>query len=51
MIYKLIKNPIEELTVVLVSDLHLGKTVGKNHLQKLVDITKKSDADMILNAR
>lgn len=42
------ESVIEELTVLLVSDLHLGKTVGKNHLQKLVDITKKSDADMIL---
>lgn len=40
----------EELTVLMVSDLHLGKIVGNKHLEKLVKIAKEMEPDMVLIA-
>lgn len=39
-----------ELSVLLVSDLHIGKTVGKNHIERLVEITSERNPDIILIA-
>lgn len=40
----------EELSVLLVSDLHIGKTVGKKHIERLVEITSERNPDIILIA-
>lgn len=40
----------DELTALLVSDLHLGKMVGTNHLERLVSITEEVEPDIILIA-
>ncbi|MCH1624049.1 metallophosphoesterase [Ferdinandcohnia quinoae] len=38
----------EELNILLVSDFHLGSIVGKNHLQRFVDIVDETKPDIIL---
>lgn len=43
-------SDIDELTILLASDLHLGKMIGTNHLQKLVDITNERKPDIVLMA-
>lgn len=40
----------DEVTALLVSDLHLGKMVGTNHLERLVAITEEVNPDIILIA-
>jgi uncharacterized protein len=40
----------EDLSILMVSDLHLGKTVGKNHLERLVELTKEQQPDIVLIA-
>lgn len=43
-------SDIDGLTILLVSDLHLGKVIGTGHLQKLVDIVNDRQPDMVLMA-
>lgn len=41
---------LDELTIMLVADLHLGKMIGPNHLQKLVDLVEHRKPDMVIMA-
>ncbi len=38
----------KELSILLASDFHIGKTVGKHHLEKFVKIIEERQPDMIL---
>jgi len=38
----------KELSVLLASDFHIGKTVGKNHLERFVKIIEERQPDIIL---
>lgn len=38
----------EELSILMVSDLHLGKTVGNRHLERLVEMTNEIKPDLIV---
>ncbi|MFO1445411.1 metallophosphoesterase [Bacillus sp. Bva_UNVM-123] len=38
----------KELTILLASDFHIGKMVGKNHLERFVKIAKERQPDIIL---
>lgn len=40
----------KELTVLMVSDLHIGKTVGKRHMERLVKISEERNPDIIMIA-
>lgn len=41
---------INELKILLVSDLHIGKLIGENHMEKLVAITEGREPDMVIIA-
>lgn len=38
----------KELTILMVSDLHLGKIVGEKHLERLVNIVQETKPDIVL---
>ncbi|RDU35768.1 metallophosphoesterase [Neobacillus piezotolerans] len=38
----------EDLKILMASDFHLGTIVGKDHLERFVDITRKEKPDMIM---
>ena len=40
----------KDIKIVMVSDLHLGSIVGKNHLERLVKLTENEKPDLILIA-
>jgi len=41
-------GPVEKITVAFVSDLHLGATVGPDHLKKILSIIEAARPDLIL---
>lgn len=41
---------VDELTIMLVSDLHLGKMIGPSHLQKLVNFVNERKPDLVIMA-
>ncbi len=41
-------SPIENLRVVMVSDLHLGYTIGKSHIYKVIEKINKEEPDIVL---
>lgn len=43
-------SDIDELSILMVSDLHIGKMIGANHIGKLVDITKERNPDVVMIA-
>lgn len=42
------KSNYDHLQILVASDLHLGPIVGRNHLQRLVDLSQKIKPDIIL---
>lgn len=41
---------IEELKVVLVSDIHMGYNIGTDHVARMVDMINQEDADLVVIA-
>ncbi len=41
---------LEELKIVLVADLHLGYSIGVSHMEQMVDLVNKEDADLVVIA-
>ncbi|TDL34886.1 metallophosphoesterase [Jeotgalibacillus sp. S-D1] len=42
------KSNFDHLKILMASDLHLGPIVGKNHLQRLVDLSEEVKPDIVL---